>query len=323
VLDGVSVRGAGVWHTALVGRVPETGFAGSLGFTLGGDGASVRDLFLESVVHTRRPMPGGKGFVAAPNCRNWRVENVWISHAHVGFWMSGAENGVIRGCRVRNTYADAINLNRGSRNNLVENCHIRGAGDDGIALLSEKERTPQPSADNIVRGNTVEACWWGHNLDIAGGGGHIVENNYLADNALMGCLTINLPAAFPMYPVTGATIRGNTIARGGGGFAGQRRGAVWFYAGDTDARNVVFEDNDILAPIFRGIHVTGGGTQEIVFRNNRISDPGEDAIYIDAKATGRGMFTGNTIRGLKPGFVPLANRAGERYLTTLSGNSWP
>jgi hypothetical protein len=260
--------------------------------------------------------------VAAPECANWRVENVWIAHAHGGFWMSGADTGVIRDCRVRCTYADGININRGSRGNRVENSHVRGAGDDGIALLSEKERTPQPSEGNIVRGNSVEACWWGHNLDVAGGGGHRIENNYLADNARFGCFTINLTGAYPMYPVTGTTIRGNTVMRGGGNYAGQRRGAVWLYAGSTDARNVVFEDNDIIAPIFRGIHLTGGGTQEITFTRNRIDGPGEDAIVIDSPVKGTGVFTGNTIRGLTPEFKPLVNQAAGQYTITQSGNSW-
>ena len=326
VLDGVAVRGAGMWHTSLIGNVPEdgSGFAGKLGFSLRGDGPSVRDLYIASDVHTRRPGPGGKPFTAAFNdCVNWRVENVWIARTHVGFWMSGVRNGVARGCRVRLTYADGININRGSTGNLVENCHVRGAGDDGIALLSESDNTPTPSANNTVRSNTVVACWWGHNLDVAGGGGHVVENNLLADNPLFGCLTVNLPGAYPMFPLTGATIRNNTVLRGGGNYAGQRRGAVWLFAGSADARGVVFEDNDILQPVFRAVHVTGGKAQEVTFARNRIDSPGQDAVAIDRSARGSVTLTNNVLTGLKPGALPVASdAAGGALAVTQTGNSW-
>ncbi len=323
ILDGVQLRGAGMWHTRLIGNVEETGWGGALGFTLSGDGPAVSDLFIESALHTRRGTPGGKPFTGAMGkCSNWRVENVWMTHTHVAFWMSGVTGGTVRGCRVRFTYADGININRGSRNNLVEHNHVRGTGDDGIALLSEKERTPNPSANNTVRSNTVIATWWGHNLDVAGGNGHVAENNLLADNPLFGCLTINLPGAYPMYPQTSATIRHNTILRGGGNYVGQRRGAIWIYAGDTTISDVVLADNEIIDPIFRGIHLTGSGSQSITFERNLIVAPGEDGIVIESKVKGSGVFKDNTVRDVKPGFQPFVNNGGDDYAVTATGNSW-
>lgn len=323
IADGITIRGAGMWHTTILGNIPETGFGGSLGFTLQGDGATVSDLSIESLVHTRRSFAGGKSFLAAfNNCRNWRVENVWMTHVHCGFWMSGAHSGLIRGCRVRCTYADGININRGSTKNVVENNHVRGIGDDGIALLSEQENTPTPSADNIVRSNTISAVWWGHNLDVAGGGGHIIENNLLADNPLFGCLTINLPGAFPMYPLTSATFRHNTVLRGGGNYVRQRRGALWIFAGSTTAQNVVFEENEFRDSAFRAIHLTGSKPQGISFLRNRIISPGQDAIVIDSSVQGTGIFTGNTIENLPRDTQPFINGAGAAFTITASGNSW-
>ncbi len=189
-------------------------------------------------------------------------------------------------------------------------------------MLSEMDRTPTASADNIVRSNTIAAVWWGHNLDVAGGSGHILENNLLADNPLFGVLTINLPGAFPMYPLSNTSIRNNTLLRGGGNYVGQRRGAVWLFAGSTEVSSTVIENNEIIAPIFRGIHLTGGGTQSITFTRNRIDNPGQDAIAIDKNVKGKGIFTSNTVSGLKAGFQSIVNGASEAFTLSETGNSW-
>ena len=318
LLDGVTLRGAGMWHTQLIGTVEGTDWGGNVGFTLKGDGPVVGDLFIDSPVSTRRGQ-GAKPFTGGPT--HWRIENVWITHTNTGLWIEGA-NGIVRNCRVRFTYADAINLNRGAHDNIVENNHIRGNGDDGIALLSEQERTPAPSARNLVRNNTVSALWWGHNGDMAGGDSQRFENNLFADNAMMGCFTVNLPGAFPMYPLTNSVVRRNQIVRGGGNLAWQRRGAVWIYCGSTTATDVRFEENLILQPIFRGIHLTGSEKQEMTFTRNVIDAPGEDAVFIEAKVTGVADFRDNMARGLRGKAAPVVNKAGPDFTLRQSGNSW-
>jgi hypothetical protein len=324
LLDSVTVRGAGMWHTQLVGTVEGTTFAGNIGFVLKGNGATVTDLAIDSAAHTRR-ITGGKPFtVTYNNTTNWRVENVWITHCDVGFWISRGTAGTIRGCRVRQTYADGINLNRGTSDCLIEHCHIRGTGDDGIALLSETGTiNPYISTNNIVRFNTVSAVWWGHNCDIAGGGGHLIEDNYLVDNAVMGGFTVNLPTSYPMYPITSALIRRNTILRTGGNYGtGQKRGAVWIFPSNASVSGITFRDNEIIQPIFRGIHIVGTQSQSLTFERNLIDSPGEDAIIIFPEANGTGIFLQNTVRSLKTGFSPFLNNGGADYSTTLTGNSW-
>lgn len=304
----------------MVGTVAGEGWGGRVGFILAGDGAAVAGLSVTSAVHTSRGVQGGKPFTAGKDCRHWRIEDVWITHTNVGLWMSGAADGVVRGCRVRCTYADAINLNRGAHGNLVEGNHIRGCGDDGIALLSEVGDHVPPSIGNTVRGNTVEAIWWGHNGDLAGGEGNVWEDNCFADNALGGVFTINLPGAYPMHPVTGALIRRNSFVRGGGNGFYQKRGAVWIFPGSTGIDGVVFRDNEIADPLFRGIHLVGSHPQRIVFERNRIDRPGEDAIVIANEARGEGAFIDNLITGLAPGRRAIAGEWGPGYAVTLRGN---
>lgn len=225
-LDGVVVQGAGMWFTNLVSTVAGTTFAGKVGFVFTGTGSKVSDLSIESTAHTTRSTAGGKPFTGAAT--NWTVQNVWITHTNVGFWMSGATSGTVRGCRIRSTYADGINLNRGASNNLVEHNHLRGTGDDGLAVYSET--LAGVCTGNTIRFNTVIAPWWAHNCALWGCTNQLVEDNYWADNALFGSFAVNLSGSSQVYPVTNSTIRRNTLLRGGGNVFNQKRGAICGYS---------------------------------------------------------------------------------------------
>ncbi len=317
-LDGVALRGAGMWHTSILGTMHGTTWAGNVGFGLAGDGPSISDLYLASTVHHARTT-GGKGVTG--NAVNWRVERLWLAHLNAGIWMSGASHGEIRDCRVRFTYADGINLNRGASFNIVENNHVRGCGDDGIAILAETEAGSPPSTGNTLRGNTVAANWWGHNIDLAGGSDHLVENNFLADNSRAGVLTLNLPAAYPMHPLSDSSIRRNLLVRGGGNAHGQQRGAMWIYPGAATINAVTISENRIVAPLFRGIHLAGTRDQTIGFVRNVVTAPGRDAIHVQTGVRGHGMFIGNSAHALNPGYSGFQNNAGNDYAVTLEDNN--
>jgi len=314
VIEGpLKVQGAGMWHTEILGTVLGEDFTGKMGFGLAGDGPEVSDLYLNCVAQTQRNKNNGKGFTGS--AKNWTVRNVWITHTQTGFWMSVASHGKVQGCRVRFTYADGINLNRGASHNLVEHCHVRGCGDDGIAILSETERKDPPAERNVLRNNTVEAIWWGHNIDLAGGSKHLVENNLMADNALMGVFTINMTSAYPNHPLSDSIVRGNILLRGGGNYVGQRRGAAWIYAASDTVKGVVFENNRILSAICSGIQITGGAEQQIIFRGNTIDSPGGPGVAITSQAKGGGTFEGNTITGLPAGTEAIVNHSKEYTVT--------
>lgn len=313
-VDGLTIQGAGMWHTNLVGT------SADLGFIFSGDGARVTDLLIESTAHHARKDPGGKAF-RSRTTNNWSVENVCIMHTNVGFWLSGATHGTIRGCRVYCTYADAINVNRGSQHNLIEQNYVRGAGDDGIATLAER-KDPQPSTFNTIRRNTVIASWWGNNIDVAGGHGHVVEENYLADNSHSACIAFNLPATYPMHPLTGAVIRGNTIVRGGGNFARQRRGAIWTLAGSGSITGVRIEDNRIVEPLFRGLHLHGSARQEILFRRNQIDAPGLAVVQVEKEVSGKLIVSDNEISGLPASSAVVTSAASPRFELVESNNQF-
>jgi hypothetical protein len=290
-----------------------------MGFNLRGDGSQVHDLCIDATSHSARGEKGGQGVTGYST--NWVVQNVWITHTLAGFWIGG-RHGLIKNCRIRATYADAMTINNGrdlfAEDILAENNSIRGIGDDGSAILSDAS-SPNRTTNITFRHNTATCNWWGGNFDLAGGSGHLIERNYWADNYGQGCCTINLPGGYPMHPLTGAVIFHNTIVRGGGNYNGQKRGAIWTFAGSVPISNVFIIDNRMVDSLFHGIHVTGYHDQQITFANNIIQGSGGDAIAISREARGCGDFIDNTITGLPAGCVPLKNGS-SNYTVTQESN---
>lgn len=306
-LDGVQVQGAGMWHTRIDYTIVPERWTGI--FHLSGSGSSVSDLAIDGPCTSRKGML--HAFTGA--AKGWAVRRVWIANTNTAFWVGG-EDGLVQGCRVRFTYADGININNGknhaARRIVVEDNHVRGTGDDGIAILChEAEQGQRPedreTRDVVVRRNTVAMPWWASCIDLAGGSGHVIEDNLCSGTGLI----VNLPGSYPMQPQGPAVIRRNRIVGGGSSYRDQRRGALWVYAGSTTIDGLLVEDNLIERPLFKGIDIQGGHPQRITFRGNRIIAPGEDAIVIGPQARGEGRFEGTIIEGLPAGRQALLNRS--------------
>jgi hypothetical protein len=322
-LDGIKVAGAGMWHTRIVDAVGDGGertWAGNIGFKFSGEGPRVADLRIEGSVTTRRSK-GAKPFHGTS--RYWELENVWITHTNTGIWMAG-EKGKISGCRVRFTYADGININNGNtaetRQVLVENNHVRGSGDDGMAILCHDQENGTGETSNItLRNNTIAAIWWGSGTSLAGGTGHTIENNHLADG---GGFVINLPPAWKKRPLKESIVRGNLIERCGAGYGKRARGAIWIFPAYTTATEVLIEDNRIASPWFGGVDVQGTLKQEITFRGNQISNPPHFGFRISEKVVGQGTFESNAVTGLEESRNAFLNLASSKYAVLGKGNSW-
>jgi hypothetical protein len=310
-VDGLVVSGAGMWYTTVAfTELPRT-WTGV--FNLQGTGDRVSDLTIEGPSTARtEPLHGFSGLA-----HDWRVERVWITHTNTAFWIAG-EDGVISHCRVRFTYADGINVNNGksafARRILIEDNHVRGCGDDSIAILCHEPTADQRAEDRrseqvTIRHNTTVAPWWAANCDLAGGRGHVIEDNLFTGNGLV----VNLPAAYPMQPQGAAVIRHNLLRRCGNDYRGQRRGALWIYAGSTTISDLQVTDNRIEEPLFAGVELQGKMRQTITFRNNLIRNSGGEGFRIGTVAQGEATFSGNQVTGLKPGMPVILNAAGEAF----------
>ena len=335
---GVKVYGAGMWYTNLIGTInnstpsPVTHASTPYcpGFSLAAD-CEVHDLFMDNNANTTRADANGYFYNEYWNHvfpSNWVIQNVWMTHTQLFCWMVGANNGLVSGCRARFTYADGIHLDAGCYNNTIKNCHVRGAGDDGIAIISNTQNSYAPTtacSNNTAVYNTVVANWCGANFDLSGGSNNVVGYNYFADSGTDGSLVINLPNGFPASPLTGASIVGNTIVRGGGDLDTQMRGAIWIFPQYAAVSGLVFDGNYIKKPIWSGIQLffdTSTKSAALTCNNTTIDAPGTSGIDIISGVSGSGTFTTNSVLNLPPGFVQFSNNAPTTFRVTSSGNTW-
>ncbi len=325
-LDGVKVQGAGMWYTTLYETVGDASinWHANAGFKFFGSGSSVSDMSFDSLVNTFRSPRAPKPFTGLAS--NWSIERVWITHTGTGIWIVGP-NGVIRDCRIRFTYADGINVNDGgltfgdTSDVLIENNHVRGTGDDGIAIL-DHESSPDRLLRMTIRHNTIVGDWSGASIDLTGGMDHLIHNNLLMDGA---GFVVNLPPAYPMESLTNTLFSYNQILRCGnktGADVGSERGSIWIFPGSSDLQNLRIENNVLNHSLYQGIHIFKTEIQEVTFKNNRIYNSGREAVFISGQARGTGTFDGNI--STNSGAQPFRNNAaaGDYTVIDQGNNVW-
>jgi hypothetical protein len=65
---------------------------------------------------------------------NMTIDNIWIEHQMCLYWGANTDNSTIKNSRIRDTFADSINMTNGSVGNTVSNNDARSTGDDSFAL---------------------------------------------------------------------------------------------------------------------------------------------------------------------------------------------
>lgn len=120
-VDSIELLGAGMWHTSLHGTAR---FRCATNCTFSDFG-----IFGDEVAR----QPGGYHAFEGAAGRGTRLLNVWMEHTVCGYWVGPVVAGDttaltedlrISGCRVRNTFADGINLCNGASDTTVEHCHV-------------------------------------------------------------------------------------------------------------------------------------------------------------------------------------------------------
>ncbi|NGO79870.1 carbohydrate-binding protein [Streptomyces sp. YC504] len=312
-LSSVAVRGAGEWHTVVRGKDNKGGFFGR------GGTSTIQDLMFAGDA-THRDDAGGHTAIEGDFGSGSTVQNVWIEHAKVGLWIDAPTDGLLAtGLRIRDTFADGVNLHKGTKNSEVSQSSVRGTGDDGLAMFSEQ----QAVTDCAFRFNTVQLPMLANTAAVYGGSGNRVEDNLLSDtvNASAGVAisTRNFPPA-PL-PFSGPTIVArNTLERTGGYEPNwqSKFGAIWIYADHSDITTPVrIENNDILDSTYSGLLVSWQkSVGDLTVEDTRIEKTG--AYGIEINAAGAGTFSGVTVTGTKDGGLSLA---GGFQITRGSGNS--
>ena len=318
---GIEIRGAGMWYTKLKGPKALFFCYGATARCVFGDFS----IYGEATARAEESQGVQKAF-AGPMGQNSLIENVWIEHEVGGIWVGNdppyqtqpTTNLTIRNCRIRDTYADGINLDNGTSNSLVENCHMRNTGDDAAVVWSIKwtnwvrDKTYQlgpnfinPAAvnapdqgiahDNTFRKITVQMPWRANCFAAYGG-----ENNTFEDSVCEDVLTypgILVDNEFSSYPFQGTTTFKNiSLIRAGGEMFLEntanpwKHGALKFYMREGSVANVLVDTVDIIDPTYAGIEFRGFGTAFV--------PPGEKYSPQLLQAADSAAFSNVTIRNV-------------------------
>ena len=304
--SGVTLRGAGMWYSVLHGFGAQ--------FKLSGTDNAFHDFALLGDITLRDDTKGYQGF-DGPMGSGARVENVWIEHVTAGLWIGHGsaptpinapltDGLVISGARVRDTYADGVNLANATANSIVEQSSFRNNGDDAVATWSFAGDGPLPCANNVFRFNTVQAVWRATCFALYGGKDNRVEDNLCADTSNYPGLFISTTAGFQPLPFSGTTVvQRNTLTRAGGKHYGYDHGALKVFASANGITSPVpVTDIDIIDPVLNGIQLEGSQPiQGVTFDGIAIAHPGTVGVWVTGGVNGSARASGVVVTGATRG----------------------
>jgi hypothetical protein len=228
---------------------------------------------------------------------NLTISNIWIEHTICGIWGTHVSGLNVSDLRIRDTFADGINLNNGSQNNTVNNSEARTTGDDSFAIFAAQDHNSSDLTGNVFENLTSILPWRAASFAIYGGDGNTFENLYSADTLTYSGLTISsLNFGFPFQgfganPKT--TIQNLSLVRDGGHFwGGQVFGAVWVFSATQPFQGIRVNDLTITDPTYSGImfqtDYVGGNpvnsVQDTVFTNTTITGAQQSGDAFNAKS---------------------------------------
>ncbi len=305
--NDITIRGAGMWHTVLHGNAAAFAIrAGNISFydfSLLGEVTSRKDSIDPPAFSMETPVKG---------MENVTIQNIWMEHWKVGIWADVTNGMNILGCRIRNTFADGINLCAGTSNSIITQNDIRNTGDDGIAMFNRGVL----EVNNKVLYNTVSLPWLANNIALYGGKDIVIKGNWLKDTICFGG-GINISTNFRPQVFEGTIlVEDNKLER-----CGSREnninadyGAIWINTveGFNNQANCIIRNNEILDSTYQGISFFNNGLVEnMTIEKNKISGSGTYGIEVGENSKGFAVIKNNQITEAKAGEVKY--KAGEDF----------
>jgi hypothetical protein len=207
-IQDITIQGAGMWHTTLVGDPARynDGPSHQIRFNGGGSNIHIADFAIIGKLNHRNDGDANDGFSESFGTGS-SIARMWVEHTKTGAWIANSSGLVVDSCRFRNTIADGINLCVGVRSSIIENCTARGCGDDAFAIwpatYTGQKFTP---GLNLVRHCSGCLSSLGNGVGIYGGEGNSVQDCVFTD-VPFGC-GILVCGTFPV----GANIFSGTTA---------------------------------------------------------------------------------------------------------------
>lgn len=186
VPSGVTIQGAGMWHTNFVGdELLYKQAARRARFKLVGEHIRLADFSITGKLDYRDDSEPNDGIVSG-GCAESSVSRIWLEHTKVGIWIYNGVNLVIDGCRFRNTLADGVNLCVGTSGTIIQNCTARGTGDDCFAIWPAASDQGfvghgPPSGGNVIRRCTGQLTFLANGAAIYGGASNRIEDCRFSD----------------------------------------------------------------------------------------------------------------------------------------------
>lgn len=206
--SNVTLQGAGMWHSSFIG---DPGLYSNPGrrvkFVLKGQNSHLADFAIVGKLTHRDDKEGNDG-VIGEQARDFTVHRLWIEHTKVGMWFYGCSNGLVEGCRIRNTRADGINICTHSSDVVARNCTARNTGDDCFAIWPaafDHEHAPHGATpgSNVIENCTGELSYLANGGALYGGAGNRIERCRFSDIAA-GCgilISTTFPTADEAYGI--------------------------------------------------------------------------------------------------------------------------
>ncbi|EEF60586.1 discoidin domain-containing protein [Pedosphaera parvula] len=334
-LRGVTVEGAGMWHSMVYKNIPlppqTTPWRSNIQLNTN---SVLRDISIDSnAIYRDIGGISGDDYGLTAVGNNWLIERVWVQHCDAN-WLSGS-NGIIRDSRVADSWGDGINLNNGNTPDLsklgisltASNNFVRGSGDDGFATYSDAGASgtnPQMQNTKIVN-NTSIATYWANGIRVAGGTNVVVQNNLVDSVSANNGMEVSI-FGNTGNPLDSALISGNVILRGGGWNSTDRHGMhVGSLSSTATFSNAytraTITNNIIRASLRAGLDI-GARLETLIVSHNVIDRPAQQGIWIPSGVTGTGLFEYNNVTNLNANKAAFQNDSTSTFTATLVSNSW-
>ena len=278
----VRVIGAGPWFTKFV--VPTTQENTDAGFraeqSVNGSTFSGFAFFGN---YTSRIDGPGKVFDFA-NVSNITIDDIWAEHMVCLYWGANTDFMTIKDSRIRNMFADGINMTNGSTDNRVANIEARSTGDDSFALFSAIDAGGADEKNNVYENLSSLTTWRAAGLAVYGGFLNTFRNIYIADTLTYSGVTISsLDFGYPMngFGPEPTTFSGITLVRTGGHFwNGQTFPGIWMFSASKPFRGIRVDDVDIIDPTYAGIMF------QTKYTGSTPENPIQDTVLTDISISG-------------------------------------
>ncbi|WP_347178582.1 glycosyl hydrolase [Streptomyces iconiensis] len=273
----VKVIGAGPWFTRF--HAPSGQENTDVGFRAdnGANGSTFAG-FAYFGNYTSRIDGPGKVF-DFQNVSGITIENIWAEHMVCLYWGANTDRMTLKDNRIRNTFADGLNMTNGSSDNLVTNNETRSTGDDSFALFSALDSGGGEQTNNVYENLTSKLTWRAAGLAVYGGQLNTFRNIRVTDTLVYSGVTISsLDFGFPMngFGPGQTTFENLGIERAGGHFwNGQTFPGIWMFSASKPFKAIRVKGAEITDPTYHGImfqtNYVGGQPQNPV-EDTELSD---------------------------------------------------